>query len=402
MTSGSSRTADPTAPDDPLARLWRLRTKSEHAVAGLMSGTSADGIDAAIVRLRDREDGIDAQLVAHVATPHPPELQQRILMAASADARALARLDRDLGEAFAGAVATVAAAARLPIASLDLVGSHGQTVWHLPPAPGGCGITLQLGRSAIIAARTGLPVVSDFRARDMALGGHGAPLVPLVDHLLFGRRGERRVLLNLGGIANITATDGERDHAIGFDTGPANALMDALVRIATGGAERCDRDGARARRGSVDAALLAEWKAHPHFAAPPPKSLDRDAFGEPPARAALARFGAARLDDLVATAAALTVETIRDAVARLGPPFESIDRLIVSGGGAHNPALFDGLRRGGPWRRVEHVGEHGIPGDAKEAVAFAVLARETLLGRPGNLPRVTGAAAPAVLGVLTP
>lgn len=381
---------------DRVARLLELHARRTHVVVGLMSGTSADGVDAAVVRIADAPPGIAIELLAFVESPHPPALRDRILAAARSTAADLAQLDFDLGDALAGAAEQAISRANTTV---DLVGSHGQTIVHLPRGVKPRGATMQLGQAAILAERTGLPVVSDFRVRDMALGGEGAPLVPLVDHLVFARPGERRVLLNLGGIANLTSVTGRLEDLLAFDTGPANALMDALVGEATKGAERCDRDGARAARGRVLPELLAELLDEPFQRQPPPRSADRDTYGVSRARALLERGHT--LDDLVATAMEFTVQCIARARAFLPPNALPWDRVIASGGGTRNPTLMRRLRET-LQVKVDTTNDHGIPSQAKEAIAFAILARQTILGRPGNLERATGARRATILGTITP
>lgn len=381
---------------DRVARLLALHARTEHVVVGLMSGTSADGVDAAVVRIADAPHGIQFELLAFVERAHAPDLRARVLEAAQLCAGDLARLDFDLGDAFADAAQQAIAKANV---SVDLVGSHGQTIVHVPRGAGPRGATMQLGQAAIIAERTGLPVVSDFRVRDMALGGEGAPLVPLIDHLVFGKPGERRVLLNLGGIANLTSVTGNLDDLVAFDAGPANALMDALVRESTRGAESHDRNGERAARGRVIPDLLAELLADPFLDRAPPRSADRDAYGSRRARELLARGHG--LDDLVATAAQYSVECVVRALAFLPKAAKPIDRVIASGGGTRNPTLMRRLRE----RlnvAVDRTDDHGMPSQAKEAIAFAILARQTVLGRPGNLRAATGASRDQILGTLTP
>lgn len=381
---------------DRVARLLALYARTEHVVVGLMSGTSADGVDAAVVRIADAPHGIQFELLAFVECAHAPDLRARVLEAAQLCAADLARLDFDLGDAFAAAAQQAIAKANV---SVDLVGSHGQTIVHVPRGAGPRGATMQLGQAAIIAERTGLPVVSDFRVRDMALGGEGAPLVPLIDHLVFGKPGERRVLLNLGGIANLTSVTGNLDDLVAFDAGPANALMDALVRESTRGAESHDRNGERAARGRVIPDLLAELLADPFLDRAPPRSADRDAYGSRRARELLARGHG--LDDLVATAAQYSVECVARALAFLPKAAKPIDRVIASGGGTRNPTLMRRLRE----RlnvTVDRTDDHGMPSQAKEAIAFAILARQTVLGRPGNLRAATGASRDQILGTLTP
>ncbi|MBI4882182.1 MAG: anhydro-N-acetylmuramic acid kinase, partial [Planctomycetes bacterium] len=370
---------------DALDRLLALKRRGRHTVVGLMSGTSADGVDAAVVRLDDASGRLEAHLLFYDTRPYARAMRERVLAAASAAAPAIAELDFLLGSSFAEAALHAVQGAGLARAEVDFIGSHGQTICHVPPGKDALGCTMQIGQAAVIAERTGLPVVSDFRARDMALGGQGAPLVPLADHLLFGRAGEARVLLNIGGVANLTASNGRHEDLIAFDTGPGNALLDALVRLASNGAEAYDRNGERAARGRVDERLLADLLAHPFLAQAPPRSADRDTFGAPLARRLLAEHASLPLEDLLATAAAFTAESIARAIRGLPAPFARIDRVIASGGGVQNAALMAALAARLAGVPLEESGLHGVPADAKEAIAFAVLARETLLGRPGNV-----------------
>ncbi|MFH0947230.1 MAG: anhydro-N-acetylmuramic acid kinase [Planctomycetota bacterium] len=385
-----------------LERLSTFALQPAHRVIGLMSGTSADGVDAALVRREEGDSGLRASLEAYLTVPYAPGLREQVLAAAGFLPRRLAQLDVLLGEEFAHAARRLMKESGRDRSEVDLIGSHGQTICHHPEERGGPRCTVQIGSPAVIAERTGLPVVSDFRVRDMVLGGEGAPLVPLADRLLLGRQGEIRVLLNLGGIANLTALRGREDDLIAFDTGPGNALLDALTRLSTNGLETFDRDGARAARGQVKEPLLAELLEHPFLRKPPPRSADRDLFGAPLAARILARKEQAALDDLLATAAEFTVRSVVRAIRELPPPYQPVDRVIVSGGGVHNRVLLSRLSDELSGTIVETSDIHGIPADAKEAIAFAVLARETLLGRPGNVPAATGASKPAVLGSITP
>ncbi len=247
----------------------------------------------------------------------------------------------------------------------------------------------------MIAEETGLPVVSNFRARDMAAGGEGAPLVPLVDWLLFRVPGRVRACLNLGGIANVTLLSERLDAVRAFDLGPANMPLDAVVAAWTRGAERFDRDGVRAAAGRVDARLLDELMAHPFLALPPPKSTGREAFGAIFVRPLLSRF-AGREADLLATLTRFVAEAVADGLRRFVS--QRVAEVLVSGGGARNQTLMAALQEVLAPAAVRSLEEVGMDPDAKEAVAFAVLANETLFGHPGNLPRATGAAGPRVLG----
>ncbi len=381
-------------------RIARLRAVPRHLVVGLISGTSADAVDAAVVRLSDQGERVRAELLGFVSPPYPTELRDRVLRAGDLRTAELAALNVEIGRAFADAANAAIRAANLDRDDVDLIGSHGQTVHHRPPDATGRGWTLQLGCAATIAEETGLPVVSDFRARDMAVGGHGAPLVPLADHHLFVHPRERRVLLNVGGIANVSVVAGSLDSLVAFDTGPGNALMDALVRLATAGRESFDEGGRRAARGRIFAPLLRELMAHPFLRLRPPRSADRDTFGEPLARTIRTAHPDLADDDRIATALAFTIESVVAALE--APPVRDppIDRVIVSGGGTENPILMARLRSrlGVP---VDATADHGVPDAAKEAIAFALLARQTVLGRPGNVPRATGATRPVLLGTVT-
>lgn len=383
-------------------RLERLRKRPDHVVVGLSSGTSADGIDAVCVRLWDEGEppAVRFDGLIHDSFPYGRELQRRILDAAAAPATEIASLHVEIGERFAEAALEIARRAG-GIDRVALAGSHGQTVFHRPPSPAGRGATLQIGCPHTIAERTGLPVVADFRSRDVAAGGHGAPLVPRAERLLFARPERPRAFLNLGGVANVTLLGGPGDDPIACDLGPANCLPDALVRIASGGESAFDSGGERAAAGRPVSELIEAALADPFFASDPPKSLDRDTFGARLARAWLAQ--GRPLEDLLATAVEFAARAAALGIERLcaeNPPLRPRE-IYVSGGGARNPVLRAAVERavGLPLLDVEEL---GVPGEAKEALAFAVLARESLLGRPGNEPRATGAARRVVLGSLVP
>jgi anhydro-N-acetylmuramic acid kinase len=397
---------DGKSEDDPIARLWRLRDHEVLRVVGLMSGTSADGIDAVLATLRERKGGgVEAKIRAFHSAPYPRAIAERVLAAGAASTAEITELDAILGTLFGEAVLALLGKAGVPSGEVDLVGSHGQTVCHLPPGGGRLGATLQLGDAARIAEATSLPVVSDFRSRDMAAGGQGAPLVPFVDQQLFAKSGEKRVLLNIGGIANLTALDGREPGLVAFDVGPGNALLDALMRIYTGGEKRYDEGGAMALRGRADEALLADLLLHPFLARPAPKSVDRDEFSDAFARRLMAENAHVPMEDLLATAAAFTADAIAGAIQHLPPRFQPVDRLIASGGGVANAAILARLaswRQRGVFGELETTAAHGVDPAAKEALAFAVLARETLLGRPGNCVDATGAQREVVLGTITP
>ncbi|MGH7556163.1 MAG: anhydro-N-acetylmuramic acid kinase, partial [Longimicrobiales bacterium] len=340
-------------------------------------------------------------------TPYTSEQRHEIHEAiVSGGAAGLCMLHARLGEWLAAATLDACERAGLRIDEVDLIGSHGQTVWHVPPENGRRGATLQLGDPATIAERTGVPVVSDFRSRDVAAGGQGAPLVPWIDRTLFSLPGRARILQNIGGMANLTRVPprGANEPLLAFDTGPGNALIDAAVELATDGRETFDRDGRRAAAGTIDETLLAELLAHPYFEREPPKSTGRELFGKPFVEALVARAhtsGDAVWANLVATLTAFTARTIVDAVRRWVLP-RGADELVVTGGGARNPALMRMLRESLAPLPVMSGDEIGIDPDAKEALAFAALAWAHAQGIPGNVPEATGASGPRLLGSLTP
>jgi len=369
---------------------------------GVMSGTSLDGVSTALVRLS--ADPPAATLVAFRQEPYNAAERGAIIDAmARGTPKDLAFLHVALGERFAGAVLALLAQARVPPRDLAFVASHGQTIWHEPGRA-----TLQLGDAAVLAERIGVPVVSDFRARDVAAGGQGAPLVPLVDVMLFGHEQRGRWLLNIGGMANVTWVPrrGVTAGALAFDTGPGVAVIDAVTRRVDPDAG-FDRDGERARRGRPAAKLLEELLRDPYFEQPPPKSTGRERFGIEYADRLLDRVKAAggSDNDAVATATALTAETTARAVARWGGGGQGADasaELVISGGGAKNPALVERLAARVQPRPVVLFDQLFFDGEAKEALAFAFLGYQTILGRPGNLAAATGARGPRVLGHITP
>jgi anhydro-N-acetylmuramic acid kinase len=375
-------------------------------VIGLMSGTSADAVDAALVEWPDDPAVRPFRLVAACEQPLEPALQDRIHALAAGRLpgpevlRELAALDVELADRFAAAASEVARAAGVPLAAVDAIASHGQTVAHHPEL----GASLQIGDPSRIAERTGVRTVADFRARDLAAGGEGAPLAPFFHHAVFASADEGRLALNLGGIANVTwlPRGGDPERVVAFDVGPANALLDGVVRKLTG--ERCDRDGAGARRGRVDEALLAELLDDEYLRRPPPKSTGRERYGLAEAEALAARWRAARgsPDDLLATLVAFTATSVAHAVRDFCGGAEAVARVLVGGGGARNPALMDALRAALPSAAVEPFDAAGVPADAAEAMAFSLLGRNALLGIPNHLPRCTGARRAAVLGEIAP
>ncbi len=394
-----------------IAEMLAARTaKPSRVVVGMISGTSADSIDAAVCRVSGfglpavGRAGARVELLHYAETPYPAETRGRILDLKNWGVRDVAEMQVRVAEAFADAFAATVAGAGLSPRDVDLIGSHGQTVYHHSSVPGAIGATLQVGDGDVLAERTGALVIADFRMRDVAAGGEGAPISPFADVVLYAP-GEpdsppaRRAVLNLGGIANVTVLDPDPSRVFGFDTGPANTLLDRLARRISGGTLACDRDGALARAGRVDRALVDRLLAEDAFLARrPPKSTGFEMYGDEfvaRAGALLGRFDA----DLMATLTEYTARTVADAFARFVPP---VAEVIGTGGGVRNPALFDRLAELLAPARLLLGDDRGVPGDAREAMAFAVLAHEALFGLPTSLPTVTGARRPAVLGKFCP
>lgn len=378
-------------------------------VVGLMSGTSGDGVDAALVEVNYRKSGLAVQMVAFHSLPYPRSLQQRILAASvSGTVAELCHLNALLGEWFADAVLSVIRLAELQPKDIDLIGSHGQTMHHLPHGvkdarAGAIRSTLQIAEPAIIAERTGITTVANFRPRDMAAGGQGAPLTPGVHALLFRHPHRARLIVNLGGISNVTYLPAGRgfDGLIAFDTGPANMVLDGLMYRMTNGRASMDRDGRLAIRGRVDGRLLAKLLAHPFLSQAPPKSTGREAFGEKIVEELLSTQSKRQLaaEDLLATCSRWTAEAVGTARRWVRG---TIDEVIVGGGGVRNRAIMTHLAEvfsPAPIRTFEAL---GWDSKALEAVAFAVLAYQTATEQCGNVPAVTGAAHPALLGCIVP
>ena len=357
-------------------------------IAGVLSGTSLDGIDVAVCDVRSNGYHLDVRCERFVSVPFDPELRTRILAAfppAAVGALEVSALHAHVGEVFGAAVRSVAGGL-----ALDAVASHGVTLAH----DGAAHHTLQIGDAFRIRERTGATVVYDFRSADTAAGGTGAPLVPFVDALLFADQAPC-VVLNLGGIANLTVLP----EGIAFDSGPANLPIDTYVALRAQDGARFDRDGRLARRGRVDDTLLHRMLDDPYFAQAPPKSTGREQYGAPFVERWRSELDALTFPDAVATLTALTVRSVAAAVEAFAP---RANHLIVSGGGARNPALVEGLRPALPGLQVAVSDTFGIDADAKEAIAFAVLAHATLRGRTAGLPNVTGASGPRVLGAIAP
>ena len=381
-------------------------------VLGMMSGTSADGIDAALVRISGAPPSIRAKLEGHHHIAFPWRVRQAILRLANGGATTTAEISQLnflLGEEFATAAIEACKHWRLPLQKLSLIGSHGQTIHHQGAASRFLGSrriasTLQIGEPSMIAERTGVTTIGDFRPADMAAGGQGAPLVPFVDYLLYCDRKLGRVALNIGGIANVTLipASARLEDVLAFDTGPGNMVIDALVEIISGGRKSYDKDARIALRGRVIRPLLEEMLRHPYLRQVPPKTAGREQFGQEYARElfAWATQRRARTEDLVRTVTIFTALSIADGFRRFIFPRAHVNELIVAGGGAKNPLLMAQLRAALPGIEILSSSRFGIPAEAKEAFAFAILAYESFHGRANNLPSATGAKHPATLGKL--
>jgi len=388
-----------------------LSAKKERLVAGLMSGTSGDGIDVVLVKIREQGTAAEIQLVAYDTLKFSAPVRQRILNAQGAEgatAREMILLSSYLGELYAHAVGHLCKKASVGIQDVDLIGCHGQTLYHHPRPEKlpGFSVTgsIQIGNPAVLAERTGITVVSDFRSRDMAAGGQGAPLAPYLDYILFNHRARGRIILNVGGIANLTAipADSPPEAIVAFDTGPGNSLMDLAVSHFTQGKGTFDQDGAWARAGKFSFPLLERLLAHPYFKLPPPKSLDREEFGNPYLVKIIEWAGAMAPADVLATLAQFTVQTVAAGIMEHVMQKGRYEELILSGGGAHNPVLVEGLKAAFPRMSVVLGDAYNMPSRAKEAVLMAFLANETMNGRCANVPSATGARNPVLLGSITP
>lgn len=393
---------------NPLAR---VAGKDPLRVAGLMSGTSADGIDVAIVDI----GRAGLKVLAFETVAYRPALRRAIFDAfdpATGRVDLICRLNAAVGEAFADALIRTAERARIPLDSIDLVGSHGQTVHHLPQTKRQWGVqtasTLQIGEPSVIAERTGIVTVADFRPRDIAAGGQGAPLVPYADVVLYRHATKVRAIQNIGGIANVTylppnappcgGTTNGIASVLAFDTGPGNMVIDRLVSSLTDGRQTFDRDGRLGERGRVHTGLLSELMRHRYFRRRPPKTTGREEFGAAYADCMRERGRKLGLSDadLVATATVLTARSIADAYRRFLP--RAVDEVILCGGGARNPTLTRMLADLLAPAVVLTTDDLGLSADAKEAVSFAILARETIRGRANNVPSATGARRAVILG----
>lgn len=378
-------------------------------IVGLMSGTSGDGVDAALVEISGRKRSLAARTIAAQTLAFPRTLQQRILTTSvSGTVAEICFLNALLGEWFADAALQVIRLATLRPSDIDLIGSHGQTVHHLPhgiqaPGVGAIRSTLQIAEPAVIAERTGITTIANFRARDIAAGGQGAPLTPMAHAMLFKHPRRARLIVNLGGISNVTyiPRGGNLDKVLAFDTGPANIVLDSLVARLTGGRVLMDRDGKLAQKGNVDSRLLAKLLAHPFLSMRPPKSTGREEFGPAFVDELLTiqqQFGLTT-EDLLATCSMWTAKAVRTSLRWIKG---KVEEVIVAGGGIRNRSIMAHLSTVFSPTPVTTLDALGWDSKAFEAVAFALLAYQTATGQWGNIPAVTGAKHPVLLGTIVP
>lgn len=375
-------------------------------VMGLMSGTSVDGVDACLAKLVWQNGSFEYDIVATHSVDMPVDLRERLLRCMGEKAIHLeefCRLNVAVGELFADTAVGLMQAHKVLASEIDCIGSHGQTLYHWPPTDASqLGGTLQIGEPSIIAEKTGVLTIADFRPRDMAAGGQGAPLVCFADQLLFQDDETGRCIQNIGGIANVTVVPARTADApiIAFDTGPGNMLMDAAMQHFDG--KSYDADGAVAARGQVDATLLNHLMAHDYLTQAPPKTTGRELFGVPFFEKLLAEFPHTSAENWLATLNYFTAASIVDAYERFVFPDYRVSEMVVGGGGSFNPVLLQNLRTLLAEKKrnmmVKTHADFGIPDQYKEALAFGILAWASLLGRPNNLPSCTGAAHPVVMG----
>jgi anhydro-N-acetylmuramic acid kinase len=389
------------------SRIREIAARDKMRVAGLMSGTSVDGVDAAIVDITKQK----VHLLAFDVFPYPPALRREVLRLCRPES---ARLDNIchynfvLGEVFADAIIKLCRKSGIPLSSIDLVGSHGQTIYHNPRGKRYSRTTirstLQIGEPSVIAHGTGITTVADFRPRDIAAGGEGAPLVPYADYFLFGHNRLSRAVQNIGGIANVTFLPRgcKQDDIIAFDTGSGNMIIDSIIRLISTERQRFDPAGKMAAQGTVDKSLLNEMLRHPFLRRHPPKSTGREEFGSAFADRIYQKAAQKCLsdNDILATVTAFTAKSIARAYHQFLPTMP--DEVILCGGGSHNNTLVEMLRSELPNAKMLATEDFGISVDAKEAVSFAILAWATIKGLTNNVPGATGAGQPVVLGKIIP
>ena len=396
-----------------IENLIRLREKESRHVIGLMSGTSCDGIDACLARITGNGLSTRVDIIGFETYPYKNEIRELIIDASqntTGTVDKICQLNFTLGKLFADAARQIAGKSSIPISDIDIIGSHGQTIYHISSlkekADNEVRSTLQIAEPSLIAQETGVTTVADFRTRDIAAGGEGAPLVPYADFILFGRDGIGRAIQNIGGISNVTflpADCGIID-IIAFDNGPGNMIIDRFAEIITDGKLKYDKDGELASKGKLNQGLFERLCSHPYLSIPPPKSTGREDFGLQFSDDLYEELRRDNVDvlDAITTVTAFTAKSISDSYRKYIQPSYRISEVVMSGGGVHNPVLVQFLKDYLKDIKLRKVDEFGIPSDAKEALAFAILANETICGNPGNVPSATGARERVILGKIIP
>ncbi|WP_027340771.1 anhydro-N-acetylmuramic acid kinase AnmK [Halonatronum saccharophilum] len=386
-----------------MQKLLNIYNKDKRLAIGLMSGTSLDGIDAALVEIKGK--GFDTQVDLIKFNNHPldKKLKSKVMRACSIEESSvdlICQLNFDLGEEFAKAALDTCKVAGVAPSEVDLIGSHGQTIYHLPQKS-----TLQIAEPSVIAERTGILTVGDFRVRDVATGGHGAPLVPYTEYILYSNQDKTLALQNIGGIGNVTIIPkgANLDDVYAFDTGPGNMIIDAIVSLITKGELGYDKDGKLGGKGKVIPHLLDELMSTPYIQAKPPKTTGREDFGLQFSKKLFTRCRELGIkdEDMVATVTAFTARSIAYNYKRWVMPKNNLDGVIIAGGGSYNPTLINMIRKELDGVTVRLQEDLGYSSDAKEAIAFAILANETINGNSNNVPSVTEADKPVIMGKIS-
>ncbi len=396
-----------------IENLIRLREKDSRNVIGLMSGTSFDGIDACLVKITGNGLSTETEIIEFETYPYKEEIRELIFDASKEQTGRvdkICQLNFTLGKLFADAAGQIAEKSSIPISDIDIIGSHGQTIYHISSlkekADKDVRSTLQIAEPSVIAQETGVTTVADFRTRDIAAGGEGAPLVPYADFILFGKDGIGRAVQNIGGIANVTFLPAgcSINEIIAFDNGPGNMIIDRFAEIITEGKLKYDKDGELASKGKLNQDLLERLCSHPYLSIPPPKSTGREDFGIQFSDNLYEELKRDNVDflDTITTVTVFTAKSISDSYRKYIQPSYKLSEVVMSGGGVYNPILFQFLKEYLENINIRKVEEFGIPSDAKEALAFAILANETICGYPGNVPSATGARERVVLGKIIP
>lgn len=385
--------------------LERITGKPQKLVIGLMSGTSMDGVDAALVNIKGSGSDTHISLIDFICIPYPEYVSRRLRQIQTVcTVKTISDLNFEIGNIFADAALRIIDKNSVKAEDIDLIGTHGQTLYHNPPSAGGnVSSTLQIGEIDVIADRTGITTVGDFRTRDIASGGEGAPLIPLIDYILFHNNDNVRIAQNIGGIANLTVITRNLEDVSAFDTGPGNTLIDCVIGLHTEWKKRYDESGMIASRGKIDNPLLLELLGNDYFKKKPPKSTGKELFGEQLAENIYkkSRQRGMSFEDLVSTLTQFTVDSIYNSYSEYVFSRIEVKEIILSGGGARNKEIVRRLVEKMPERKISMSDDYGIPAEAKEAIGFAILANETISGHQGNLTRVTGAKKASPIGKIS-